>query len=140
MIKFHPCACTVNWFNEHLYSKLVLCIMSIPCTFFSLLMSVPVHSQCIHVLKSGYIPMRNVCPLYILLNCNVCSLYILLTCNVCPLYIPLTCTCAHKTSLQYRSTQNQFTVQLYTNKFTVQVYIKPVSITDVQKSGLEYTF
>ena len=102
--------------------------------FYRFYVSVPVHSLCIHVLKTGFMNKKS-CHMF-----NVCPLYIPLTCNVCPLYIPLTCTCAHKTSLQYRSTQNQFTVQLYTNKFTVQVYIKPVSITDVQKSGLEYTF
>ena len=73
----------------------------------------------------------------------------------------------HKTSLQYRCTQNHFTVQVYTkpaystgehktsygtvvhktslqykctqNKFTAQVYIKLVSITAVYKTRLEYT-
>ena len=103
--KFHPWTCTVNWFNEHLYSKLVLCIMSIPCTFFSLVMSVPVHSQCKHVLKSGH--MCNVCPLYIPLTSNVhwCDIPV-------PMFTvqvrtkPVYSTGAHKTSLQYRCTEN----------------------------------
>ena len=57
-------------------------------------------------------------------------------------------TGAHKTSLQYRCTQNQFTVQMYTkpvystdvrtqNQFTVQVYIKPVYSTGVHKTSLQ---
>ena len=40
--KYPVNTCTVNWFNEHLYSKLVLCVMSVPCTFLSLVMSVSV--------------------------------------------------------------------------------------------------
>ena len=31
---------SVNWFNEHLYSKLVLFVMSVPCTFVLVKMSV----------------------------------------------------------------------------------------------------
>ena len=35
----------------------------------------------------------------------------------------------HKTSLQYRCTQNQFTVQVTQNQFTVHVYTKPEKST-----------
>ena len=40
---FHVYIFTVNWFDEYLYSKEVLCAMSFPnvCTFLSFIMSVP---------------------------------------------------------------------------------------------------
>ena len=75
-------------------------------------MSVTVHSLFIHVLH-GY--MCNVCPLYIPFSCNVCPLYIPITFIICMFKVqvhpkPVYSTCAHKTSLQYRCTLNQFTV------------------------------
>ena len=100
LIKFHPCTCTVNWFNEHLYSKLVLCIMSIPCTFFSLVMSVP-------------------CT-FLLLVMSVPCTFLLLVMSICVIFLSV--------CLQYRCTQNQFRVQVYT---------KPVYSTDVYKTSLQ---
>jgi len=64
--------------------------------------------------------------------CNVCSPYIPLTCNVCMFTVhvhtkPVCSTGVHKTSLQYRCTQNQFKVQVYT---------KPIYSIGVLKTSL----
>ena len=116
----------------------------------------PLYIQCVHMYCKLVLC---VCPLYIHLTCNVCPLYIPLT-SLSP-FFPLTCpsvwhsylyvysTGVHKTSIQYRCAQNQFTVQVYTkpvystgvnkNKVTVQVYTKLAYSTGVHKSSLYYS-
>ena len=116
-------------------------------------------------------------PSYGCLKKNVTKIIILYVCvpltiNVCPLIflslvmsssviflsVYVYITGAHRISLQYRCTQNQFTVEVYTkpvyntgvhktglqyrctqNKFTAQVYIKLFFITAVYETRLEYT-
>ena len=127
LIEFQPCTnyvytCTVNWFKEHLYRKLVLCVCP------------------------QYITLTcNVCPLYITLTCNVCPLYIPLSwimsvhCTFLILVMSVPCTFLSlamsipeiflSVCLQYSFTQNQY---------TVQVYRKPVYSIGVYKTSLQY--
>ena len=49
-------------------------------------------------------------------------------------------TAVHKTSFQYSSTPNQFSIQLYTNQFTAQVHLKPVYSTDVHVYKFQQDF
>ena len=132
--KFHPHTCTVNWFYEHLYSKLVLCIMSIPCTFFSLVMSVP----CTFFLLVMSVP----CTFLLLVmsisvwysslyiystGVHITSLQYTFTQNQCTvqIYIKLIySTCVHKTCSQYICTQNNLKYMWAQNQFTVHLYIK----------------
>ena len=121
---------------EHLHSKLVLCIMIVPCTFlwtsyrFGVTVPVTVHVlvTCVMSVPCTFNLLVMSVPCTFLYMCNVCPLYILFTCNVCPLYIPLTCNVC----LSVWSPLCTFPVNTCTvNWFCVHVYWKLVWCTPV---------
>ena len=117
--------CTVQFCVYNICTFFSL-VMSVPCTFLSFVMSVSV---------------------IFLYNKLVCALTCMFTVHVHTK--PVCSTAVHKTSLQYRCTQNQFTVQVYTKSVYSIGVLKPVNLTAlhkpvystcIHKTRLEYTF